>query len=107
MMVKMVPMDDHLLLQWMAPKSFKEPRLLDLNVNDYVDAPSGTAGDGGTPLSSAIVSQTCPSYSHCSLILAAQLPELGELPSCAQPKNLIQVLLNVCRCVTCCTSTVL
>ena len=45
-MVKMVPMDDHLLLQWMAPKSFKEPRLLDLNVNDYVESPSDTVGDG-------------------------------------------------------------
>ena len=48
-MVKMVPMDDHLLLQWMAPKSFREPRLLDLNVNDYVDTPSDTAGDGVIP----------------------------------------------------------
>ena len=47
-MVKMVPMDDHLLLQWMAPKSFKEPRLLDLDVNDYVEPPSDTAGDGET-----------------------------------------------------------
>ena len=46
LMVKMVPMDGHLLLQWMAPKSFKEPRLLDLDVNNYVDAPSDTAGDG-------------------------------------------------------------
>ena len=36
-MVKMVPLGDNLLLQWMAPKSFKEPRVLDLNVNDYVD----------------------------------------------------------------------
>ncbi|CAL5228110.1 g11185 [Coccomyxa viridis] len=45
LMVKMVPMDGHLLLQWMAPKSFKEPRLLDLDVNNYVDAPSDTAGD--------------------------------------------------------------
>lgn len=45
-MVKLVPMDDHLLLQWMAPKSFKEPRLLDLNVNDYLEPPSDSAGDG-------------------------------------------------------------
>jgi hypothetical protein len=40
-MVKMVPFGDNLLLQWKAPKSFKEPRVLDLNVNDYVaDTPS-------------------------------------------------------------------
>ena len=44
-MVKMVPMGDHLLLQWMAPKSFLEPRMLELDVNDYVDkAASPEAG---------------------------------------------------------------
>ena len=46
-MVKMVPLGDNLLLQWMAPKSFKEPRVLDLNVNDYVDdAPSADEAAG-------------------------------------------------------------
>ena len=56
-MVKMVPMDDHLLLQWMAPKNFKEPRLLDLNVNDYIEPPSDSAGDGKvgtTPCASTV-----------------------------------------------------
>ena len=45
-MVKMVPLDDHLLLQWMAPKSFREPRMLELNVRDYVDkAASSEVGE--------------------------------------------------------------
>ena len=94
-MVKMVPMDDHLLLQWMAPKSFKEPRLLDLNVNDYVDTPSDTAGDGVTRLS-AIVSRSCLSCSHCSLILFAQVSDLGELVILAQCKDVPQGLLPIC-----------
>ena len=47
-MVKMVPLEDHLLLQWMAPQSFKEPRTLDLTVSDYVGEPSTTAEDGET-----------------------------------------------------------
>ena len=45
-MVKMVPLGEHLLLQWMAPKSFREPRMLELNVSDYVDkAASSEAGE--------------------------------------------------------------
>lgn len=48
-MVKMVPLGDHLLLQWMAPKSFKEPRVLDLNVNDYVDDTPSAEDAAGEP----------------------------------------------------------
>ena len=45
-MVKMVPLGGHLLLQWMAPKSFREPRMLELNVSNYVDkAASSEAGE--------------------------------------------------------------
>ena len=45
-MVKMVPTGGHLLLQWMAPRSFREPRMLELNVSDYVDkAASSEAGE--------------------------------------------------------------
>ncbi|CAK0785666.1 hypothetical protein CVIRNUC_008877 [Coccomyxa viridis] len=44
-MVKVVPLDDHLLLQWMAPKSFREPRMLELNVRDYVDKAASSEVD--------------------------------------------------------------
>ena len=47
-MVKIVPMGDHLLLQWMAPKSFREPRMLELSVSDYVD--KAASSEAGEPL---------------------------------------------------------
>ena len=36
-MLKMVPMGDKMLLHWASPGSFDEPRMLELNVDDYVD----------------------------------------------------------------------
>ena len=69
-MVKMVPMDDHLLLQWMAPQSFKEPRMLDLDVNDYVDTPRDTAGDGAAASSFVHSINTAQNAAHpCTHVL--------------------------------------
>ncbi|EIE21537.1 hypothetical protein COCSUDRAFT_66937 [Coccomyxa subellipsoidea C-169] len=36
-LLKMVPMGDKMLLHWASPGSFDEPRMLELNVDDYVD----------------------------------------------------------------------
>ncbi|KAK9908073.1 hypothetical protein WJX75_002439 [Coccomyxa subellipsoidea] len=36
-MLKMVPMGDKMLLHWASPGSFDEPRMLEVNVDDYVD----------------------------------------------------------------------
>lgn len=66
-MVKMVPLGDHLLLHWMAPQSFKEPRLLNLFVPDCVNDADPSATDG-TPLSG---------------LLQAFLPKNSFMPTCS------------------------
>lgn len=43
-MLKMVPMGDKMLLHWASPGSFDEPRMLELNVDDYVDDTANTDG---------------------------------------------------------------
>lgn len=44
-MLKMTPMNNKMLLLWASPGSFNEPRMLELDVDDYVDnniKPGGT-----------------------------------------------------------------
>lgn len=36
-MMKMVPMGNKMLLHWASPGSVDKPRMLDLDVKDYID----------------------------------------------------------------------